>query len=161
MTCSSAPPSATDTDRRHAFFVIVVLVVACAATAPVARWPMRAVPQFVPIYDTAIVVLDTIAGVLFYGPFASSRRRSMLVLACAYVFTPLIVAAHALSVPSAFIQGTVIGGEQTAAWSGSCGTRSFRCSSRPTPSGLRPRLPVWPRFPLHRSEGCLLSSVRS
>jgi hypothetical protein len=40
----------------------------------------------------------------------------MLTLACAYVFTPLLVAAHGLSVPNAYVAGTVIGGEQTTAW---------------------------------------------
>jgi signal transduction histidine kinase len=107
---------ATDSDRRHALLAIVVLVVAFAVTAPIARWPLRAIPQFVPIYDTAILVVDTLAAVLFYAQFANLRRRSMLVLACAYVFTPLMVAAHALSIPNAFVQGVVIGGEQTAAW---------------------------------------------
>jgi signal transduction histidine kinase len=107
---------ATRHDRRRAFVVMAVLVVAFAATAPIARWRVGAVPQFVPIYDTAILVLDTLTAVLLYAHFEHVRRRSLLVLACAYVFTPLVVAAHALSIPNAYVPGTLIGGEQSAAW---------------------------------------------
>src|SRR5262249_14794082 len=84
---------ATARDRRHAFVVVAVLVGAFAVTAPLAQWRVPAIPQFVPIYDTAILVLDTLAAVLLYAQFEHLRRRSMLTLACAYVFTPLVVAA--------------------------------------------------------------------
>jgi two-component system, sensor histidine kinase and response regulator len=107
---------ATRDDRRRAFVVMAVLIVAFAVTAPIAQWRLGAVPPFVPIYDTAILVLDTLAAVLLYAQFEHVRRRSLLVLACAYVFTPLIVAAHALSIPNAYVRGTLIGGEQSAAW---------------------------------------------
>lgn len=103
-------------DRRQVFAVMAVLVVVFAATLPAATWPVPAVPQFVLVYDTAVFVLDTLAAVLLYAQFEHLRRRSLLALACAYAFTPLIVAAHALSVPNAFVADTVIGGEQTAAW---------------------------------------------
>jgi signal transduction histidine kinase len=107
---------ATPHDRRQAFVVMAVLVIAFIATVPIAKWPVPAFPQFIPIYDTAVLVLDILAGVLLYAQFEHVRRRSLLLLACAYVFTPFLVAAHALSVPNAFVPGSVIGGEQTAAW---------------------------------------------
>jgi len=107
---------ATARDRRQAFLAMAVLVVAFAVTAPLAHWRVLAIPQFVPIYDTAIFVLETLAAVLLYAQFEHLHRRSLLVLACAYVFTPLVVGAHALSVPNALVPGTMIGGEQTAAW---------------------------------------------
>src|SRR4051812_48992673 len=100
---------ATGRDRRQAFLVMAVLVVAFAVTAPLAQWRVPAIPQFVPVYDTAIFILDTLAAVLLYAQFEHLHRRSLLVLACAYVFTPLVVAAHALSVPNAYVPGTVIG----------------------------------------------------
>lgn len=107
---------ATGSVRRQAFLVMAVLVVAFAATVPLVRWNVAAVPQFVPIYDTAIFVLNMLAAVLLYAQFEHLQRPSLLVLACAYVFTPLVVAAHVLSIPNAYVQGTVMGGEQTAIW---------------------------------------------
>lgn len=103
-------------DRRQALLAMAVLVVAFAITLPLARWQAPAIPQFVPIYDTAIFVLDTLTAVLLYAQFEHLERRSLLVLACAFVFTPLVVAAHALSIPNAFVPGIVLGSEQSAAW---------------------------------------------
>ncbi|HEX2651439.1 MAG TPA: ATP-binding protein [Burkholderiales bacterium] len=107
---------ATPHDRRRAFLVMAVAVAAFAITAPFAQRITGAIPQFAPLYDTAILVLDTLAAVLLYAQFEQVRRRSMLVLACAYVFTPWVVAAHALSIPNAYVPGILIGGEQSAAW---------------------------------------------
>jgi hypothetical protein len=44
---------ATGRDRRQAFVVMGVLVAAFAVTAPLAQRRVPAIPQFVPIYDTA------------------------------------------------------------------------------------------------------------
>jgi|GEM_PF-4161556 len=108
--------AATRDDRRQALLVTVVLVAVFVVTAPLAPQHVGSVPQFAAIYDTAIAVIDTLTAVLLYAQFQHVHRRSLLVLACAYVFTPLLVAAHALSLPNAYVPGTVIGGPQSAAW---------------------------------------------
>jgi two-component system, sensor histidine kinase and response regulator len=113
--------------------LLAILVVGFAVTAPLAQWRVVAIPQFVPIYDTAIFVLDTLTAVLLYAQFEHLHRRSLLVLACAFVFTPPLVAGHALSIPNAYVPGTAIGGEQTAAWLWVACTPCFPCSSARTP----------------------------
>ena len=67
---------ATGRDHRQAFVVLAVLVVAFAVTAPLAQRRVPAIPQFVPIYDTAILILDTLAAVLLYAQFEQLTRTS-------------------------------------------------------------------------------------
>jgi hypothetical protein len=40
----------------------------------------------------------------------------LLALACGYTFTPILILAHAVSFPDAFVSGSVLGGSQTTAW---------------------------------------------
>ena len=70
-------------DRRHAFLAMAVLVVAFGITLPLADWRMATIPQFVPLYDMAIFVLDTLAAVLLYAQFEHLERRSLLGLGLA------------------------------------------------------------------------------
>jgi hypothetical protein len=61
-------------------------------------------------------VLDLITAVLLLAQFRQLKEHSFLLLACGFIFTPPVMAAHALSFPDAFIKGTLIGGSQTTAW---------------------------------------------
>ena len=108
--------TATRDNYRHAIVLTAALLLAGAATAPFAADPWRAIPAFAPTYDAAIVVLDLITALLLYAQFRQTRERAFLALACGYLFTPLLILAHALSFPEAFGPGSVIGGEQTTAW---------------------------------------------
>lgn len=106
----------TPRDRRGALAVVVLLAVAFAATAPWAQQPLRATPAFVVAYNAAVIVLDLITALLLYAQYRHLGERSFLVLACGYLFSPLLEAAHALSFPGVFGPGSVLGGEQTTAW---------------------------------------------
>ncbi|HEX2718073.1 MAG TPA: sensor histidine kinase, partial [Gemmatimonadaceae bacterium] len=108
--------AATTRDRKRALGACVVLVAAFALTLPWASRPLRAVPAFAPIYDAAVIVLDVLTALLLYAQYRQLRERSLLALTCAYAFTPMLIAAHALSFPDAYRPGSLIGGSQTSAW---------------------------------------------
>lgn len=73
-------------------------------------------PVFVPVYNMAIIVLDLITAVLLLAQLRQSKEKAFLALACGYLFTPLLITAHSLSFPDAFVKGSLIGGPQTTAW---------------------------------------------
>lgn len=103
-------------DYKLGLTVTVILIVAFAVTAPWANVQLNAYPAFVPIYNAAVIVLDLITAVLLLAQFRHLRERSFLLLAGGYLFTPPVMAAHAVSFPDAFIAGNLIGGSQTTAW---------------------------------------------
>ncbi|HJP60092.1 MAG TPA: MASE4 domain-containing protein [Gemmatimonadaceae bacterium] len=108
--------TATRENYRDAIILTAVLLAALVATAPFASRPLPIVPAFAPAYDAAIIVLELITALLLYAQFRQTRERAFLALACGYLFTPLLITAHALSFPEAFGAGSVIGGPQTTAW---------------------------------------------
>jgi two-component system sensor histidine kinase/response regulator len=100
-----------------AFAVIGVLCAAFLATAPFARVPLGRVDAFVPAYEAALFLNDLITAVLLFGQFALLRSRALLVLACGYLFTALIVIPHALTFPGLFAPAGLLGaGTQSTAW---------------------------------------------
>jgi PAS domain S-box-containing protein len=108
--------SANRKDIRRAFIVNILLITAAAITAPYASVQLNAQPAFAPIYDTVVIVLDLVTALLLFAQYRQLKQRSLLVLACGYIFTPLLMAAHALSFPDAFVEGNLIGGSQSTAW---------------------------------------------
>jgi signal transduction histidine kinase len=86
------------------------------ALAPSAKVPWPQVPAFLPIYQSALIVVDLITMTLLLGQYAILRFRGLLVLACAYLFSALMALAHALSFPGLFAPGGLMGGGQTTAW---------------------------------------------
>lgn len=111
-----ASATATRDNYRRAIVLSALLLVAFVATAPFASRQLAAVPAFAPTYDVAVTVLDLITALLLYAQFRETRERAFLALACGYLFTPLLIIAHALSFPDAFVTGSLIGGAQTTAW---------------------------------------------
>jgi signal transduction histidine kinase len=98
-----------------------VLIIAAIATfaimAPFARVPMQRIDAFIPAYEAALSISDLLTAVLLFGQFARSGLKSLLVLACAYLFNVLIIVPHALSFPGVFgPHGVIGGGVQTTAW---------------------------------------------
>ena len=100
----------------RAIIVTALLLIAFGATAPFASRALLPSPAFAPVYDVAVAILDLITALLLYTQFHQTRERSFLALASGYLFTPLLILAHALSFPDAFRPGSVIGGAQTTAW---------------------------------------------
>jgi signal transduction histidine kinase len=108
---------ATRGERRLAVAVVLVSLAIFAAAAPFARTPLVKLPGFIPVYEAALVVCDLITAALLFGQFAILRTNALLLLACGFLFTAFMAAAHALSFPGLFAEGGVIGGgAQSTAW---------------------------------------------
>lgn len=101
---------------RAALAVMLLSVVLFLAAAPFAKSPLPQIPAFLPIYQSAVVVLDMITMTLLLGQYTILRSRGLLLLACAYLFSALMAVAHALSFPGLFAAGGLLGGGQTTAW---------------------------------------------
>jgi len=101
---------------RPALITTILLLTAFLVTAPWARQPLPAFPVFVPVYNTAVIVLDLLTVVLLMAHLRKLKDPAFLALVCGYIFTPVLAVAHALAFPGAFVEGSLIGGEQTTAW---------------------------------------------
>jgi signal transduction histidine kinase/CheY-like chemotaxis protein len=104
-------------ERRRAAVVLIVSALLFAAALPLAKLQLPKVWAFIPAYESALVVNDTITAALLFGQCRILRSRALLVLACGYLFTALLTVAHALSFPGLFSDaGLLNAGPQTTAW---------------------------------------------
>ena len=101
---------------RAAWAVGLLSVALFLALVPFAKTPWAQAPAFLPIYQSALVVVDLITMTLLLGQYTILRFRGLLVLACAYLFSALMAVAHAVSFPGLFAPGGLMGGGQTTAW---------------------------------------------
>ncbi len=112
---STAP--AERADRRLALAVVMLSLLIFLSLAPFARRPLPEVWAFIPIYKSAIAISDLITAAILIIQFNILRSRALLVLACGYLFTALMVIPHALSFPGLFAPtGLLDAGPQTTAW---------------------------------------------
>jgi signal transduction histidine kinase len=104
-------------DRAIALTVVAVSAVIFGAMAPFAKVQLAPVWAFIPLYGSALAVINLITAALLFGQFGFLRSRALLVLASAYLFTTFITVAHALTFPGLFSPGGLLGaGPQTTAW---------------------------------------------
>ena len=112
---ANIPPSIGQ--RRTALVLVLALLAILAATWPFATVRLPEIDAFVPSLAAALFVSDCVTAVLLLGQFAILRRWALLVIANGYVFSALIVVAHALAFPRAFSPGGLFGsGLQSAVW---------------------------------------------
>jgi signal transduction histidine kinase len=103
--------------RQLALWVVLVSGLIFAAVAPFAKLALPAAPAFLPIYQSALVVIEVITAVLLFGQFGIVRSPALLGLAGAYLFSALMAVAHMLSFPGLFAPSGLLGaGGQTTAW---------------------------------------------
>jgi two-component system sensor histidine kinase/response regulator len=104
-------------ERRRALAVLIASALAFVVLAPLARRQLPAVPAFIPVYESALVIIDLITAVLLFGQYRILRSRALLVLGSGYLFTALIATAHALTFPGLFAPSGLLGaGPQSTAW---------------------------------------------
>jgi PAS domain S-box-containing protein len=112
---TSAPP-----DRQESAIAIAVVglsAITLACLTPFARIPLTPVAAFIPAYESALAIIDLITAVLLFNQAGRSGSLAVLVLACGYFFSSLIIVPHALSFPGVFApQGLLGAGPQTTAW---------------------------------------------
>jgi signal transduction histidine kinase/ActR/RegA family two-component response regulator len=112
---STLPASAAE--RRVALAIVLVSLALFLAAAPFAKVQLPRLDAFIPIYESALIINDLVTAVLLFGQFSILRSRALLVLACGYLFTALMVVAHMLSFPGLFAESGLLGsGPQTTAW---------------------------------------------
>ncbi|WP_223879111.1 sensor histidine kinase [Chitinimonas arctica] len=104
-------------ERRLARAVVGVSLLFFLLAVPFAKVPLPKVWAFIPIYQASLVINDLITVVLLLGQYAMLRTRSLLVLACAYLFTGAIAVLHGLTFPGLFAPDGLLGaGKQSTAW---------------------------------------------
>jgi signal transduction histidine kinase len=112
---ATAPP--TSWERRLAFAVVVVCLVAYGAVAPFARIPLHQFDSFIPTVTAIVFVTDFVTAVLLFGQSSATGSRALPVLASGYLFSSLIVIPYTLTFPGAFAPTGLLGaGTQSAAW---------------------------------------------
>jgi len=112
---ANVPPTAAQ--RRIARIFLLALVIILAATWPFATVPLPEVDAFVPTLAAALFVSDCVTAALLFAQFFILRQWALLIIASGYLFTALIVVAHALTFPGAFTPTGVLGsGLQSAVW---------------------------------------------
>ncbi len=112
---STAP--AARAARRLALTVVLVSLVAFLVAAPFAGVPLPQVWAFIPIYESALATNALITASLLFAQFSISRSRALLVLACGYLFTAVMVVPHALTFPGLFSPTGLLGaGSQSTVW---------------------------------------------
>ena len=108
---------ATPRQLRLALAVVFISVVIFSVAAPFAQLQFAAVPAFIPIVASALVVNDLITAVLLFGQFSLLRSPALLLLASGYLFTAVMTVAHAVSFPGLFSSTGLLGaGPQSTAW---------------------------------------------
>jgi signal transduction histidine kinase len=99
----------------HAF--LLALLVILLATWPFAHVKLPEVDAFVPTLAAALFVSDCVTAALLFAQFSILRQWALLVIATGYLFSALIVVAHALAFPGAFTPTGVLGsGLQSAVY---------------------------------------------
>jgi len=112
---ANVPPN--DRQRWTARLMVLVLLAILLATWPFATIRLPAIDAFVPSLAAALFISDMVTSVLLFGQFAILRRWALLAIASGYLFSALIVIAHALAFPGAFSHTGLFGsGLQSAVW---------------------------------------------
>src|SRR6201998_4632210 len=110
----SPPPTRRQT--RWSIAIAACQVAALALVAPFARTQLAENNAFIPAFEGVIFVTDLVTSVLLFSQFAIYRVRALLVLACGYLFSALMIIPHALTFPGAFSPTGLLGaGLQTTA----------------------------------------------
>jgi len=103
--------------RRFTLALVLASAVVFCVVAPFAARPLSRVDAFIPIYESALVLLDLVTAVLLFGQASVIGTMALWVLASGYVFTALMTVVHAISFPGLFSATGLLGaGPQTTAW---------------------------------------------
>jgi signal transduction histidine kinase len=112
---ANIPP--TPGQRRMSRALLLALLLILLGTWPFAAVKLPEVDAFVPTLAAALFVSDCVTAALLFAQFSILRQWALLLIASGYLFSALIVVAHALAFPGAFTPTGVLGsGLQSAVW---------------------------------------------
>jgi len=119
LLLAARPPSRLQ--RGLAYGVMAALLAIFCITASYADLPLPRVAAFIPVYATAMAIIDLTIAALIFAQFWVMRWTWLLVLASGFFFYGLIAIPFALTFPGAFAPSGLLGsGIQTAAWLSAC-----------------------------------------
>jgi signal transduction histidine kinase/DNA-binding response OmpR family regulator len=108
---------AAQAQRRFGLAIIVLSFLLFGALAPFAKLVLPQFWAFIPVYESALVVIDLTTALLLVGQFRATRSKAVLVLASGYLFGALVTVSHGLSFPGLITpDGLLATGPQTTAW---------------------------------------------
>src|ERR687893_2039699 len=112
---ANIPPTAGQ--RRMACAFLLGLLIVLLSTWPIAAMKLPEIGAFIPTLAAALFVSDCVTAALLFAQFSILRQWALLVVASGYLFTALIVVAHALAFPGAFTPTGALGSSlQSAVW---------------------------------------------
>jgi signal transduction histidine kinase len=112
---ANIPP--TPGQRGIARVFLLVLLAVLLGTWPYAAIHLPEIDAFVPTLAAALFVSDCVTAALLFAQFFILGEWALLVIASGYLYSALIVVAHALAFPGAFSPTGVLGsGLQSAVW---------------------------------------------
>lgn len=103
-------------ERRLALGVVLILAAFFTVTAPFAKVQLAKVFAFIPVYQTSLIVTDFMTAMLLFSQLRIVRSRALMIMACGYLFTAIILIVHTLSFPGLFSETGLGAGPQTTAW---------------------------------------------
>src|SRR5262245_47990875 len=89
------PPTRRQT--RWVVAIVVCQVVALSLVVPLAKIQFAQINAFIPAFDAVIFVTYLVTALLLFSQYAIYRLRALLVLACGYLFSALMIIPHALT----------------------------------------------------------------
>lgn len=108
---------ATSSHKRLAGGLAAALTLATLAILPFAQTPLLPLPAFLPLFGMALLVTDLLTAFLLFGQLRLARLPALGVLACAYLYSGLVVIPHLLVFPGVFSETGLLGaGPQSAVW---------------------------------------------
>ena len=107
---------ASTRERRLAFGVILLLLVAFLIIVPFARVPLARVDAFIPVIQTVLCVADLITAALLFAQYSIEPLRGVLALACGYMFSGLFAFMQTFAFPGAYAPAGLFGDLSTAAY---------------------------------------------
>src|SRR5262252_5842100 len=104
--------------RRFALGVVLVLLVVFVIVAgPLWALPLKRIDAFIPVYGTAIFLIDSITAALLFAQFSVLRSGALLALANGYLLTALIAIPWTLTFPGVLAPTGGLGaGLQSTVW---------------------------------------------
>jgi signal transduction histidine kinase/CheY-like chemotaxis protein len=103
--------------QMRTFALLSAIYVAITlALAPWARGAGPTDPHIVVVYGSGILIADLFTALMLGALYRGSARTAHLLLACAYLYSGLMAAAHMASFPGALYERPLVGGPQTVGW---------------------------------------------
>ncbi|WP_449410629.1 MASE4 domain-containing protein [Methylobacterium komagatae] len=104
---------------QRLFGVLVSLGFAAATLVlfPIASAPISPMPGFVPVYQSALILVYALTTYLLFTQYRRTRSASLLVLGAGSLYVTLVVFAQLLSFPNVLSPGRLLGdGPDTTTW---------------------------------------------